>query len=497
MTRESLGKWVRDRDVLLIGFLLLVRLVLFGIGPGIINGDGFLYVEAAQHIAQTGALPPPGFQSRSYSVAMAPILMLLGHDAVWVPLPAGIRQYYHPIGVGVHWFQLLLDLGVVLILLHVFAAMRPRNQWAFRAGLVAIAIQPITAAWTNFMVPDTAATLSFVAGLWLVARSVPRERIDWRRLAVGSMLCGLSGLIRIDMAVLGVAVLGIWLLVMFVPRGLGTAARAVALSAMLFLVPIVAMGAYQFVSTGSARYIDANAGDNPSVRKAGYFAWTRAWVTTPGDFKTFILGAERGTDWPGYDPAAYPARAFGSAQDRAALAPALAAWRRGGYSPAVDAALANTNAGLRAAHPLQPYTAGALRTAQLWVSPDGTAALVQGIGAQRSVAKLAAAAALALKALFGLLALIGCGLAVGAVRRSPRQAFGDYPMAFAVLAVLTLAFRLIEMFVINLTVGGAGMEARYVIETWPGLIALAGLAWRAIADRFSRESAVDATANGR
>lgn len=494
MVLGSLGKWVRDRDVLLIAFLLLVRLVLFGIGPGIVNGDGFLYVQAAQHIAQTGALPPPSFQSRTYSVAIAPILMLLGHDAVWMPLPAGVRQYYHPIGVAVHWFQLLLDLGVVLILLHVFSAMRPRNVWAFRAGLVVIAIQPITAAWTNFIVPDTAATLAFVGGLWLVARSA-REAIDWRRLAIGSMLCGISGVIRVDMAVLSVAVLAVWLLVVFLPRGIAFAARGIALSAILFLAPVGAMGAYQLMSTGDVRYIDASKGDNPGVRRTGYFAWTRAWVTTPGDFKTFILGAERGPDWPGYDAAAYPARAFGSAQERAALAPALAAWKGGGYSPAVDAALAGANQQLRAARPTQLYTAGALRTAQLWLSPDGPAALTWGIGAQHAAAKLGAATTLALKALLGLLALVGGWLTIGAVRRSGRAAFVDYPTAFAVLAVLTLLFRAIEMFVINLTVGGAGMEARYVIETWPGLIALAGLAWRALVDRFSRSSAVDATAN--
>ncbi|MGN6818062.1 MAG: hypothetical protein ACTHJR_05270, partial [Sphingomonas sp.] len=151
--------------------------------------------------------------------------------------------------------------------------------------------------------------------------------------------------------------------------------------------------------------------------------------------------------------------------------------------------------GLRAARPTQLYTAGALRTAQLWLSPDGPAALTWGIGEKHAAAKLGVAATLALKALLGLLALFGCWLVIGAVRRSRRQAFVDYPMAFAVLALLALVFRAIEMFVINLTVGGAGMEARYVIETWPGLIALAGLGWRAIADRFSRESAVDATAN--
>lgn len=492
--REYLGKWLRDRDVLLIGFLLIVRLVVFGMGPGIINGDGFLYVQAAQHIAQTGTLPPPSFQSRTYSIAMAPILALLGHDAIWVPLP-NVRQYYHPTGVAVHWFQLLLDLGVVLILLHVFTAMRPRNIWAFRAGLVVIAIQPITAAWTNFIVPDTAATLAFVGGLWLVARSA-REAIDWRRLAIGSLLCGISGVIRVDMAVLSVAVLAVWLLVVFLPRGIAFAARGIALSAVLFLVPAGTMAAYQWVSTRNLVYIDAKAGDNPTVRRAGYFAWTRAWVTTPGDFKTFILGAERGPDWPGYDAAAYPARAFGSAQERAALAPALAAWKNGGYSAQIDTAVSNANKGLRAARPAQLYTAGALRTAQLWVSSDGPAALTWGIGAERSVAKLGVAATLALKALLGLLALLGCWIVVGAVRRSRRKAFVDYPTAFAVLALLALLFRAIEMFVINLTVGGAGMEARYVIETWPGLIALAGLGWRAIADRFARESAVDATANG-
>ncbi len=482
--KRAFWEIVRDRGALVIAILLVARVVALAMGPGILNGDGILYAKAAQFVAETGLAPPASFQSRTYSVLIAPLVALLG-EAGRAPITSHAN---HAIGSIVHLFQVLLDLGVILVLLHVFAAMRPRNVWAYRAGLAVIVLQPITACWTNFMVPDTIATASFVGGLWLVVRSAG-ETIDWRRLALGSLLCGISGLVRVDMALLAVAVLAVWLLVVFWPRGVAATARGVTVSAALFLVPIVAMGAYQYASQGSVRYIDASARDNPSVRKPGYFAWTRAWVVTPGDFKTFVLAAESGPDWAGYDAAAYPGRAFASPQDRAAAAPAFAAWKAQGYTPAVDAALANASSRLRGTRPAQPYLAAALRTFQLWANPDGAAALVQGLGLQPPWSKLAAAATTALKTLLALLALLGIWLTLRAVRRSPRAAFTDYPTAFVTLAVLTLVFRWIEMFVLNLSIGGAGMESRYVIETWPGLIALAGLGWRAVANRFSVESA--------
>jgi len=475
MTRENLGKWLRDRDVLLIVFLLIVRMIVFGMGPGIINGDGFLYVHAAQHIAQTGALPPAGFQSRSYSLVMAPILMLLGHDGVWVPLPDGVRQYYHPIGVAVHWFQLLLDLGVVVALLRYCFDLRGRSQWAFRIAYIVVALQPITASWTNFMVPDTLAMASFFVGLFYLARGP----FDFSRanLAIGALLLGISGFVRIDVAALALAVLGSWILIAWWrgPRDRRLVATVAGVLA-LFAVPSVAMAGYQYASTGTPNYIQTAAGDNPTVAMRGYFSWTRTWLLSLSEFQTFILSAPGSKNWVGFAAARYPARALPTATDRTTLQAALDHWAASGYDPATDRAFLDLAARQKSSRPLTAYAVAPLvRTASLWLNTDGASAVTWGLHLRPPLSWIAVALATLLKAAIGLLAAIGAASALRRIARAPDRgaAAFDYPTSLALLSILALALRFCEMLALNVIIGGAVMESRYVVEVWPCLIALA------------------------
>jgi hypothetical protein len=486
MAREYLGKWVRDRDVLLIGFLLLVRMIVFGMGPGIINGDGFLYVHAAQHIAQTGALPPAGFQSRSYSLVMAPILMLLGHDAVWVPLPDGVRQYYHPIGVGVHWFQLLLDLAVVLALLRYCFDLRGRSKWLFRIAYVAVVLQPITASWTNFMVPDTLAMTSFFVGLFYLARGP----FDFSRanLAIGALLLGVSGFVRIDVAALALAVLGLWILIVLWrgPRDRRLVATIAGVLA-LFAAPSVAMAGYQYASTGTPNYIQTAASDNPGVAMRGYFSWTRGWLMTPGEFQTFILSAPGSKDWVGFKADRYPARALPAGADRAALQAALDHWAANGYDPATDRAFLQLASAQQASRPLTAYAAAPLaRTAALWLNTDGGSAVTWGLHLRPPFSWIAVAAVTLLKLAIALFAAIGSVAVCRRIWRAPDSAAAaiDYPASLAVLSILAIAMRFCEMLALNVLIGGAVMESRYVVEVWPCLIVLALYGYARFDNRF-------------
>ena len=124
--------------------LLALRAVILLLGPGILNGDGFLYVGAAQHLLQYGQMPPATAQSRSFSVVLAPVIALLGHDAIWNPVP--FRRLGQPIADAMHVVQVVFDLALVALLVHFYRQVGPRNRWAYLIGLVVIALQPITAS---------------------------------------------------------------------------------------------------------------------------------------------------------------------------------------------------------------------------------------------------------------------------------------------------------------------------------------------------------------
>jgi hypothetical protein len=469
--------------------LLALRAVILLLGPGILNGDGFLYVGAAQHLLQYGQMPPATAQSRSFSVLLAPVIAALGHDAIWNPVP--YRRLGQPIADAMHVVQVLFDLGLVALLMHFYRQIGPRNRWAYLVGLVAIALQPITASWTNFVVPDSLATFGLFVGLYLLAMAAVGATV-WR-LALGGLLTGVAAFLRIDLVPLIALLLVPWCLLL-VLRLRRNALVGTALALALFAAPILGMMALQYASQGEARYVNSGAKDNPNNAKPGYFAWTRAWLMTPREFHDFAF-AEAMPGWRGFAIENYPARAFVDAADRANVAAALRAWQTDGYTPAVDARLSAAGARLRAIRPLQAWvTAPTVRTVQLWANPDGGAALtaIFGLSPPPIVSLVVAAAVLLLKLVIGLFALIAAWVLVRPVvaSRFVLDSILDWPRGFGRLSLAAFLGRLAEMWGLNLLYGGGVMESRFVIEIWPCLIVLAAFGYRAMASRFTRTSAL-------
>jgi hypothetical protein len=468
--------------------LLALRAVILLLGPGILNGDGFLYVGAAQHLLQHGQMPPATAQSRSFSVLLAPVIAALGHDAIWNPVP--YRRLGQPIADAMHIVQVLFDLGLVALLMHFYRQVGPRNHWAYLAGLVAIVLQPITASWTNFVVPDSLATFGLFVGLYVLAMAAVGG-VTWR-LALGGILTGVAAFLRIDLVPLIALLLLPWCLLLVFRRG-RKALAGTALALALFVAPILGMMALQYASQGDARYVNSGAKDNPNNAKPGYFAWTRAWLITPREFHDFAF-AEAMPGWRGFAIENYPARAFINAADRADVAAALRAWQTDGYTPAVDARLSAASARLRAARPLQAWiTAPTARTVQLWGNPDGGAAItaIFGLSPPPIVSRLVAATVLLLKVTIGLFALIGAWVLVRPVvaSRLALDSMLAWPRGFGLLSLAAFLGRLAEMWALNLIYGSAVMESRYVIEIWPCLIVLAAFGYRAMAARFARNAA--------
>jgi hypothetical protein len=468
--------------------LLGLRAVILLLGPGILNGDGFLYVGAAQHLLQHGQMPPATTQSRSFSVVLAPVIALLGHDAIWTPVP--FRRLGQPIADAMHVVQVLFDVALVALLMHFYRQVGPRNRWAYLIGLVAIALQPITAAWTNFVVPDSLATFGLFVGLYVLAMAAVGGTV-WR-LALAGLLTGVAAFLRIDLVPLIALLLVPWCLLLVLRRGRRALAGTV-LALALFAAPMLGMMALQYASHGDARYVNSDAKDNPNNAKPAYFTWTRAWLITPREFHDFAF-AEAMPGWRGFAIENYPARAFVDAADRADVAAALHAWQADGYTPAVDARLSAASARLRAARPLQAWViAPTVRTVQLWANPDGGAAItaIFGLAPPPIVSGVVAVAVLLLKLMIGLFALIGGWVLVRPVvaSRFALDSIFDWPRGLGLLSLAAFLARLAEMWALNQIYGGAVMESRYVIEIWPCLIVLAAFGYRAMAARFASTAA--------
>lgn len=471
-------------SVMLLAGLLALRLLMLLAGPGILSGDGFLYVGAAQHMAATGLAPAPTYQPRGFSVVLAPLVVLTGTTGTVFSQDALVTGGALP--TVVHVVQVMLDLGVVLLLASTFLAFAPRRRWAVRAGLAVIALQPITASFSNLVQPEGVATIAFFAGTVLLARTAG-EGLALGRLAGAAFLLGLAGLMRFDLLPLGLCLLLLWLAVLAWRAPRGRLALGLPIAALLFAAAPAAMMGYHYVSRGDARYFVYGGNDNPAARIPGYCAWIRAWIITPGEVAASAIYSPQAAGWRGFDIAGYPARAFSSERQRATIARALSGWANGGYTPAVDRDFADAARDLGSARPLQRWiVAPGARTAELWINPQGGNAINFTFDLQPPRTWIVAGATFALKIALMLLALFGTVAVARSIRRAPRRVTAalDRPAGIVWLSAAAVAGRFAEMWLLNASPAGAAIiEARYVVTLWPSLIVVALYGWRVIADR--------------
>lgn len=476
-----------DRGSLaLLAILLVLRLLVLLGGPGILTGDGFLYVGAAQHMAATGAAPTPTYQPRGFSVALAPIVVLTGMTDAAVAPDAPVVGGALP--TVVHVLQVLLDLGVVLLLGTTFLAFAPRRRWAMRAGLAVVALQPITASFSNLIQPEGIATIAFFSATVLLARTA-RERLALGRVAGAAFLLGLAGLMRFDLLPLGACLLVLWLIVSALRPSRGWLALGVPLAALLFAAAPVAMMGYHYASRGDPRYFVYEGGDNPAATMPGYCAWIRGWAITPAEISATAIYTKPAAGWQGFDPISFPARAFSSPEQRTMIERAVAGWKISGYSPAVDHEFADAARMLAAAKPLQRWLiAPGARTAELWINPSGGNAINFTFDLQPPKTWAVGGVTFAFKISLIVLALFGAGSVTRSVWRAPQRIVAalTWPASIVWLSAAAVLGRAAEMWLLNASPAGAALiEARYVVTLWPSLIVVALYGWCAVADRFS------------
>ena len=460
--------------------LLAVRVVFLLLGEGLINGDGTIYVKAAQEIVATGKLPPARWQSLGFAVMLAPVIWLLGPKAIGFAYDVKQLYYGDAVANTVHALYVAMDLAILLILLH--EARRLLGERAGTTGATAafafLALQPFTAAMSTYAYPDHACMFFFFVGGWLLWRGLAGQGAAWQA-AVGSLLLGLAALARIDMIpVCGALLICAWAL-SWQRLSRSALLRAAALGGAMFLLPLIAVSAFQYRSTGEIGYVRSDTTQNATNLRGGYFAWLRTWVVfVQGDMSTYH-NMEQAADWAGFDIATLPRRATGGDAERTEIAGLLAAWKSSGYTPQVDAGFRKLAETARRERPIRTFVlVPAARMIHYWINLEGARAIHVTLRMEPPWSRVATALAFPFRVLFVVLAVLGIWHLWITLRADIlRDSDG---MGFARLCSLMMALRTGELGLLGIFVVGGLMETRYVIGALPGMLLLAVLGWRQV-----------------
>lgn len=473
--RSNSGLW-------LIAALLILRVTFLLFGEGLINGDGTLYVKAAQEILLTGQLPPARWQSLGFAVVLSLIVALTGEKSIRFDYDPATLYAGDRIANAVHFVHVMMDLAVVLILIleaRKLLAGRTKPSVA-TCALAFLAVQPFTAAMTTYVYPDQMCMFFFFVGGYLICRSLS-DAGKWA-LATGSSMLGVAGLIRFDMIPVCAGLLLVVYLLLFQRRNGRIVLGAIAMSAALFLTPPAAMSIFQYRSTGEIGYVRIQTAQNANNLRGGYFAWLRTWVIfVQGEHLAFATLDDQ-PNWSGLDVNAYPRRAFGSEEQRDDIARLLESWRQTGYTKDIDGAFERHAAMNERDRPVTTFgLVPAGRMMHYWINLEGARAIHVTLGLEPPWSRVATALVFPFRLMFVILGAIGL-FVVWIERRARLFRWGD-ELDLARMCSLMVIFRTGELVVLGLFVGAGLMETRYVIVALPAMLLLAVVGFRRIVEK--------------
>jgi len=482
-TANSFASFLSNRSVWLIGALLCLRVIFLLHGDGLINGDGALYVKAAQEILLTGHLPSARFQSLGFAVVLTPIIALTGENAIRFNYDPTMPYLGDRIANAVHAAQVAMDLVIVLILIREAAKLLagPTQKPIVVTGALAfLALQPFTAAMTTHVYPDAMCMFFFFVGGYLASQSLSGSRGAWG-LAVGSAMLGVAGLIRFEMLPVCGALLLIIYLVLVRQRGARACLGAVALSVALFLTAPTAMTIFQYQSTGEIGYVRTQIAQNSDTLRKGYNTWLRTWIIlVQGEAVVFSDALHDDPSWVGFDMNAYPRRAFKSDEQRGEIAGLLDSWRQNGYTKEIDTGFIQIAGANQREYPITSFVLVPIgRSLHYWINLEGARAIQVTLRIEPPWSRVATALVFPFRLLFVGLAAVGF-FVVGIERRSRLLRWGD-ELDLARICSLMVILRTGELAVLGLFMVTGLMETRYVIVALPAMLVLATVGLRRIA----------------
>lgn len=441
--------WLRTETIVIIA-LLLGRVVLLLASPAELSGDAHGYVSAAQHILATGQLPPLRVQPHGLSVLLAPLLAVSGSA----------------IADAVLWAQVAMDTAVVVTLLLFVRRFFAGPQFALLRSVacLTIIVQPFTATMISSVYTEQVCQFLIFFGvmsLHFSASSKPMPLIP----ITGPLVLGLAGILRTELLALNLAIL-LAVLALHInsykpwTRCLRHGVVMVALYAML---PCIMVG-FQYASTGEVGLVKSKF-HNP-----GYMAWMRTWFAfSHSQYDRFAFGPGK-PDWPGFDAAAYPDRAFDTSEERQRVDELLQRWREAGYTVAVDQEFKELGEAKAQHNSLRHYLLiPMIRMCHFWVNFDGAQTILRTLPLKPPASTVVVGLTLLLRGGFLILGLVGF-YAVW-FRYSYLRCLGATVNLFR-LASVAVFLRTLELGVLGAFVWAGLMEVRYVVVVFPLLILL-------------------------
>lgn len=448
-------------------FISLRAIVLFLACTGALSGDGPGYLDAARHFGDTGTLPFLRIQPHGYPVFIAPIVATFSENSI----------------VAVQIVQALLDLALVA-LLGTIAWRALAGYSSLFAGLVMVGVlvQPFTATMTSSLYTETVNMFLLTVSLVFFARSYIKRRAP----VAASFFLGLASLTRIELIPLTVALGAFyWFMINFrQTASLRTTSQKVNGALIMFLAlvaPLVGMVALQIFSTGQVGLVHFES------RNPGYYAWMRTWFANDKEYARFAFGLGR-PGWEGFQLDAYPRKAFLDDKEREAVGDLLTQWSTRGYTPQVDRSFATISDNKKRLSPITYFLAIPLmRLANFWINLDGAQSLLRSVELQRPYSLIVVGITILLRAFFIVFALIGC-LTVWI----PRSAY-RFPIFLRVLgqaASVLVALRTMELVVLSTMFWGGLMEIRYANITFPAVILLSVIGFRALLQKGADDTSM-------
>jgi hypothetical protein len=439
-----------------IQFLILISLLLFRLysilsSPATISGDAHGYVYRAEYINDTLRLPPVGVQPIGFSIFLAPLIGFFGSQ-----LPKFILILH-----------LFLDLAIMAMLAHYCRTLFPGPERRnLRFCMYALLIfQPFTATLANAVYTEQSAAFLMFYAVWLLGKFMSDGKWSHWLLYPATVLLGLVSLLRMEMAILSLLLIG-WSVTtkyhdrMSVKK---TVIESVA-SGTVFAVIVGCVLFWQFASTGEL------ALGKKQFHMDGYMSWMRTWFAFEKTEHNKLAFSIATPTWGGWDISAYPPRAFDSMNEFNRVIKLLLQMKNEGYSNAIDAEFKKLAEERVRNNPIRHFVLIPLaRILHYWINMDGSQTYLKSIVLPKYIRWPFMGMIMLIKAVILVFAGIG---SYGIWRKPDIFPVDTAVVSFGRLAFLAVSIRTIMLGILGTFIWAGLMETRYILVAYPLMIFL-------------------------
>jgi hypothetical protein len=459
---------LRTIVILVIVILLAVRLATHALAVPSISGDGWGYIDRAFYIHDHGKLPPLAIHPVGYSIALSK-LAFLGKEILPI---VTIR------------IQQILDLAVISILVAFSWLLSLKISNKFYRNLFLslscffLLIQPFTAKLSNSLYTESSVMALCFVGLGIFTFYISRVFHHWAvglLVAVpGGIVMGMASTMRIDIFALNTTFL-LSIFICFLVLRQPSKSRKTFHFLLLSLILPAALLINQFHSTGELGFQTYQK----KIYPIEFISWTGTWRADRQEHGRFAWLSSRVDN---LNTDLFPAKAFGSSEEKRKVESLFRTWKQEGYTDVVRSGFQEVVKNKRASQPFDFYILNPLyRMYHHWINLEGAEFYFSSFAIPSGIAsRLLVIFVFALRVV--LLSLFAYGFYIFTIKvvhpfqnsdQTPNLTrFNslngcEYMVAFSILYVL---MRTLEMGALSTMNAGGLMEPRYVIVAFPPLL---------------------------